>query len=341
MRPLLQGVSVGRPKVRVDAWPPGSAPGALPHPRFPTHPPERLTSLFRNDPHSEVTIIPDDHTTGTSTVEDVRRWAAAAQGAVEGFVEALERFELAEEAKQAAHEAGDITRAAVVEGRAQGQTPEMQQLGRGLHSAAAKTSDLTHRATDSIKGSAAGARDGVSAKAGDMKANVAGHVDDVRAQLAEAKHQIDDAVESMKFAAARVKAETKVRAEAVAESGRRAKVAPSRIGHELSGAVGAWWRGIMTSMGMWAAIGVLGIITLIVLTIALVVGLNALFGDPLGTFAVVVLYLIVMGIAYAYARSAKARAQDEVEEHVERSKEEARHVARPVREAFSRGRSGI
>jgi uncharacterized membrane protein YqjE len=82
-------------------------------------------------------------------------------------------------------------------------------------------------------------------------------------------------------------------------------------------------------------------ITLIVLTIALVVGLNELVGDPAGTFLVALLYLVVAGIAFAVAKSVRGKARAETRRRVENSKEEARNVVRPVRDAFGRGRTGI
>jgi len=88
-----------------------------------------------------------------------------------------------------------------------------------------------------------------------------------------------------------------------------------------------------------AAMAVFGTITLVVLTIALVVGLNELLGDPAGTFVVALLYLLVAGAAFYVAKKAKARAAAQTARHKENAREEVRNVVRPVRDAFGRGRT--
>jgi hypothetical protein len=82
-------------------------------------------------------------------------------------------------------------------------------------------------------------------------------------------------------------------------------------------------------------------IALVVLTIALVVGLNALIGDPAGTFVVALLYVVIAGIGIAVGRAMKTRAALEREERIANAREEVRHVVRPVRDAFGRGRTQI
>jgi len=163
----------------------------------------------------------------------------------------------------------------------------------------------------------------------------------VRAKAHHARDNVRETVESARYAAERVKEEVKVRAEAVGETGRRARVAPGRIATELGAGFAAWKKGLVTSLAMMLGMVVFATITLIVLTIALVVGLNELVGDPAGTFLVALLYLLVAGVAYAVSRSAKAKARAETERRIENSKEEVRNVVRPVREAFGRGRAGF
>jgi uncharacterized membrane protein YqjE len=81
---------------------------------------------------------------------------------------------------------------------------------------------------------------------------------------------------------------------------------------------------------------VFGVVTLVVLTIALVVGLNELLGDPLGTWVVVAIYAVAMIALWAVMRSQRTRARHEVRERLDNSREEARHVVAPVRRAFGR-----
>lgn len=243
----------------------------------------------------------------------MRKYAAAVTGAIEGFVEALDEYHVQDDAKEAVHETGEVARAATQEFRNQAQTPEMQQVKQGAQAVGQRA----RGATDSMKTSAGHMRDSMSHRAESMQ---------------QSMHETADRV---RHTAQVAKEETKVRGQAIAESGRRAKQAPGHIRHELSAAVSAWMKGLATAIAMWAALGLVGATAFIVLTIALVTGLNELIGDPAGTFVVAVLYLVVAGIAYGAARRARASASEKTHEHVENSKEEVRHVTGPLRDAFS------
>lgn len=248
---------------------------------------------------------------GRRAEETTGRIAAAIAGALEGFVEALERYDVANEGQRAIRNAGELSRAAAVEGSTQARSPEMRQVGEQVRAAGTRVGEATGAATDRV-----------------------------RATAEDARESVHDAVESAKHAAYRVKEGATVRAEALAETGRRARAAPRHIADELSEAFGAWRRALMTSLAMFAALTIFSAIALIVLTIALVVGLNELLGDPAGTFVVALIYVVVAGIAWGVARTAKTRAALEREERMENVREEVRHVVRPVRDAFSRGRAG-
>ena len=280
-----------------------------------------------------MTIIRDDDTIDTSarirdtggerTEDSVRRIAAAITGALEGFVEALDRYEVANEGKEALHNAGEISRAAAVEGKAVAQTPEMREFGQHMSTAGHKVADVGSSAYGATTDKMHAGADAVRQRTNDLKASVR------------------EQAESVKYAAQRTKEEVKVRAEAVAETGRRARVAPRNIMHEYGEAFGAWKRALMTSIAMFALIAVVGIAAFVVLTIALIAGLTVLIGPIAALFVVALLYVVVAGICYAVAKSARTRAAHEREEHMENVREEMRHVGRPVRNAFSRGRAGI
>nr|HVM45805.1 phage holin family protein [Candidatus Thermoplasmatota archaeon] len=213
----------------------------------------------------------------------------------------------------------------------QAQSPEMQQLAHGARVAgnavggaastvAGKASDATHSAADAVRST----------------------TDSVRSTVHHAQQNVHDAVESAKHTVHRAKEEVKVRAEAVAETGRRARSAPRNISYELREAFAVWRRALVTSIAMMLTLVIFSAIALIVLTIALVVGLNAVLGDPAGTFVVALAYVVIAGIAWAVARSSKMKAAREREERMENVREEVRHVVRPVKDAFGgRGRAGI
>lgn len=258
-----------------------------------------------------------------SAADSARRLAAAVSGAIEGFVEALEEYDLANEAKIAAQEGTAVASAAIEESRTLGQTPEMQQVGGYLKTAGTATAGAVRSAKDSVVDTTSGAY---------------GAVKDRTSSAAES---VRESVESAKLAATRLKEETKVRGQAVAESGRRARQAPGQYTREVKGALGAWMGGLTRALAMFALIGVVGVAAFVLLTISLVVWFNILVGDPLGTFLVFLLYVVVAGIAFAIARSQRAKARAETQRHMENSREVIRNVGRPVREAFGRGRAGI
>lgn len=279
-----------------------------------------------------MTIIRDDDTidtsarirdTGERTEDSVRRIAAAITGALEGIVEALDRYDVAGEGKEALHNAGEISRAAAVEGRAVAQTPEMQEFGHNMSTAGHKVADVSSAAYGATSDKIHAGADAVKHKAHDVRENVR------------------EQAESVKYAAQRAKENVRVKAEAVAETGRRARVAPGNILHEYGEAFRAWKRALVTSIAMFALIGVVGIAAFVVLTIALIAGLSVLIGPIAALFVVALLYVVVAGVCYAVAKSAGKRAAEERAEHMENVREEMRHVGRPVRNAFSRGRAGI
>lgn len=260
----------------------------------------------------EVTIIPDDlgheadrrdateriERVGERAEDGTRRIAAAIAGALEGFVEALDRYDVGSEGQRALRDAGEIARAAGGEARAQADTPEMQELGGQLRAVGEKATDVTHQATDAVR----------------------------------------DAASRVQATGRHVKEEVRVRAEAVAESGRRARHAPGHMLHELGETWVAWKRALVTSLAMGALMVVVGLAAFVVLTIGLVQGLALLVGLVGALFLVALLYVIAAGIAYAVGRTARASAAREREEHMENIREEARHVVRPMRDAFRGGR---
>ncbi|HWH08752.1 MAG TPA: phage holin family protein, partial [Candidatus Thermoplasmatota archaeon] len=158
----------------------------------------------------------------------------------------------------------------------------------------------------------------------------------------DAASSVRQTVDGVKERIDHTREEVKVRAEAVAETSRRARVAPGRISAELGAAVNAWKRGLVTALVMGLVMAVFGVVTLVVLTIALVVGLNELVGDPAGTWIVALLYLLVIAAAYFVMRSRSEAAARERAQRIQNSRDEVRHVTAPVRSAFGgRGRAGF
>lgn len=281
-------------------------------------------------------LIPDEYDETRRRAEDsARRFAAAVSGAVEGFLEAFEEHRVVEEAKAGMQTAGEVARAAGTEAKEQGRAPEMRELGHGIQSAASTVKDKATHAYDATRGAATNAVDATR----DATTHA---VDATKAKAGEMAGSVRETVEGVKARVENVAEEVKVRAEAVGETARRAKVAPGHIATEIRGAYKSWIGALVTSLVMGLVMAALGIITLIVLTIALVVGLNELVGDPAGTWIVAGIYLVAVGIAYAVMRSRKAAATRVTEQHFANARAEIGHVTAPVRSAFSgRGRAGF
>lgn len=260
---------------------------------------------------------------GDRTEDSARRIAAAIAGALDGFIGALEEYDVGNEAKRALQQAGEITRGVTEEGRAQMDTPEMKQLGDQMrtagHYVSEHTGNVAHAASDKMHAATG----------------------KVRESATDAKIAMHDAVESAKYTAYRAKEEVRVRAEAVAETGRRARAAPGIVGHEVGEAIGSWKRALVKSLVLGALIGVIGLAAFVVLTMALIAGLTVLVGFVAALFLVTLLYVIAAAICYGVMRSAKTAAALEREERMENVREEMRHVVRPVRQAFGRGRTNI
>lgn len=257
--------------------------------------------------------IPEDPNVKNQSEDSARKVAAAISGAIEGFLEAMEEHDVANVAQSGIEQAAHVAREGGAEARDLAQTPEMRAVGEKVSRAAQATGHAFGRATDNVKET----------------------VHDAKSSVQHTAERVHDGYHNAKEG-------VKVRADAVKESSRRAKVAPRRIMYHLRKALDAWWHGVITALAMMATMLVFGITTLIVVTIALVVGLNRLLGDPAGTFVVAGLYVVVMLIAFATMKSRRAHAREETARRVEYSKQEVRHVTAPVRSAFGgRGRTGF
>lgn len=240
-------------------------------------------------------------------------------GAIEGFLTAFDEHDVAKEVDRSLQAAGGVVRSATSEAKAQAATPEMKDLAGDLKAAGSVVGEKVHSAADATKEAARNASEAVHASAHDAASTV------------------QSATEALRDRVDHLREEVKVRADAVGETAHRARHAPAKIGAHLRDAYRAWMRGLVTAIVMAAVMAIFSILTLIVLTIALVVGLNQLVGDPAGTWIVAGAYLAVTTSAYFVMRARRAAAAEETRRHMERSRDEVRHVAAPVRSAFSGG----
>lgn len=192
------------------------------------------------------------------------------------------------------------------------------------------------RATAAVEGAGDGLADGIERE--DLRGKAA-HLAQtaspiaqrgVRSERLRARlEQVDDKVSSAIDA-------TRTKARAVAESARRARHAPGQALERVQHAAKAYAGGLAASIGFYAAAGLVGAITLVLLTVGFVQGLTELWGRPWGALAVALAYGIVALALATAAKGRAARGRSEARRDLEVAKAEVRQVAEPIRDAFRR-----
>lgn len=249
-------------------------------------------------------------TAETQERHPVRNAAAAVAGAAQGLREGLGEQHLVEESQRAVHNVGELTRAATGEARRQWQSPEVEELRRDTSQAA----EAAGRRVREARAEAAPV---------------------VQQRTQEAVHRVQETAHGVQERVQHGVEEGRERTQAVGETARRAARAPKHIKDDLKEATSSYAHSLTAGWGMFAGAGVLGAASLVVLTVGLVVWLNALLGSPAGYFLTVLGYLVVAGVLAAVARSRRKDHREDAREHVQDVRREVRHVARPVRRAFS------
>lgn len=286
--------------------------------------------------------------------------AAAAQGAIEGLNEGMSLADgIREDAEASIRLAGQTARAAIEEGRAQAQTPEMRELGHDLQRAGQKTAGAARSVADKTTTQARGLRDAATGRVEEFKAAATGHAHEMESnaitKAGSAAHTVGDAAvhaahraretyESAEQTLRRAAEEVKVRAEAVQETGKRAVHAPPKIGREVGQSVKSHAGALGAALGIYALYGIIGatfaVVTVILVAIMVTAWFNVLFGAPWGVTVTAILFTLGLVVAWIAMRGYQASAKDEAKEHMKNAKDEVRHVTAPVRSAFGRGRPG-
>ena len=127
---------------------------------------------------------------------------------------------------------------------------------------------------------------------------------------------------------------------AVAVTAERAAHAPADVAREVRKELHAWAHG-MGRMAAWGALlAVFALFALVLLTAALVEGLDGLFGEPVGALVAGAIYLGGAAFALQAFRNAQREAKAEREVHARHVGETMEHVAAPLREAADERRAG-
>lgn len=261
------------------------------------------------------------------------RWAAAASGVVEGVLEGLQRYELALEAERALAAAGDMARAVGKEVRTQARDPVLAALGHDVEGAAtaavgktrARTQDWAHEVRDTW---------------GEAQRAVAERIDEARTTAAETaddlRHEARWQWRKAQTLADDVWEDLRIRGRALGEAGHRASHAPRLVAKDIGQAVSARRKAMASSMALYAVAGVVGLTTFVVLTIAVVAGLSAVFGAAVGTFVAAVIYgLVAVGAIFA-AKSASETGRQRAAAHMTAARRQISDIGRPLQVAFQR-----
>lgn len=131
--------------------------------------------------------------------------------------------------------------------------------------------------------------------------------------------------------------DTKRKMAAVQETGRRAARAPGLVTRDVAKAAGAYGRGLAAGIGLYAALGACGLFALVLLTMAGVTALTPVLGAAGALLVFGLLYVGAAGACLALAQAAQRRAAAEARLHLEEARNDLRHVAEPVQEAFAAG----
>lgn len=193
------------------------------------------------------------------------------------------------------------------------------------------------QATAAVEGAADGLADGIERHG--LREH-AGHLAQTAAPIAQRgsrSERLRATLERADEKVTRAVDKTRLKARALAESARRARHAPRHVQEHLQRAGKAYAGGLAAGLVRYAAAAFVGLIALVVFTVALVQGLNEAWGKPWGTFTVAGAYAIaalVLAVS-GQGRAAAGKAQAKV--HLADARQELRDVAEPLRTRWSDG----
>lgn len=169
-------------------------------------------------------------------------------------------------------------------------------------------------------------RERVGEKAALTRERVADVRDDIREKARHGAQQVREGVET-------VREEVEYRSGEVAESGRRARVAPAKIRGHVKEGFQAWKQSVAKMAAMLGVVAIVGLTAWVVLTIGLVTLFANFIGLAGGALLVALLYVLIAGGAFMYGRSQRQEGRARVRQAKTDTREEVRHVVRPLRNA--------
>lgn len=125
------------------------------------------------------------------------------------------------------------------------------------------------------------------------------------------------------------------KAQAVNKSARRAAKIRQESTDELKEATSSYAHSITAGMGLFAGAGVIAAASFVVLTVGLVIALNAWVGAPAGYFLTVLAYLILAGVLVGIGKRSREVQREDAQEHVDHVRSELRYASQPMVKAFA------
>ncbi|HUR61886.1 MAG TPA: phage holin family protein [Candidatus Thermoplasmatota archaeon] len=207
---------------------------------------------------------------------------------------------------------------AAIEGAVEGVTQGVDQHG---------LPQATHRAIDQLDRLSANARRGSAAP--ERPSALARRLHEATNSATRQVHKAQDAMEG-------VVADVKLKAHAVAETGRRAAAAPPVLARDVGQAAGAYAGGVARQAGWLSGAGMTGLFALVLLTVAAAAWLTTILGLAGATLVLGLLYGIGAFLCMGAAKAARKRADAKARTHLEAADAHLKHVGEPVRVAFQR-----
>lgn len=124
------------------------------------------------------------------------------------------------------------------------------------------------------------------------------------------------------------------KARAVNQSAHRAVRIRQESTNELKEATSSYAHSLTSGFGFFIGAGVIGAASFVVLTVGLVIGLNALVGAPAGYFLTVLAYLVVAGVLIGVGKRSRETKREDAKEHAEHVRSELRYASHPMVKAF-------
>lgn len=266
---------------------------------------------------------------GQGARDTVERFTAAISGIADGIIEGIDRYQPAENAEEALHEGGRMVRAPTLEAQSQLDSPESRELREDARQGAERVRVKTDAGS-------ARAREEFEMRKVRLVERVEHGQDRLQETMRQAEGQVKRAQDTIRDQAQNVRD----KAEGVREASHRSRGATAKVLGHVRDAATASLRSVGIAAGGYAAAGVVGAITLVLLSIGSVVGFNLVLGSPWGYFLTAGIYALGAVLIAVGARMGQEKQKDKAAQEMEDARDEITYVVAPLRSDGDQGHEG-